>query len=61
MKKNTKKYKLISKFINSEGGLYDVGRYISWEVWDKKACLDGHFTKEELRDIASFMEEHEEA
>jgi len=40
-----------------EYGLGDLGwDYIHWYYGGKTVCLDGHFTFQELREIADYME-----
>ncbi len=47
----------ISDQIMANGGLYDIGWYLSWEVGEKTATLDGKFTAEDLEAIAAHMRE----
>ena len=42
--------------ISEDGGLYDLGWYLAWNVGYETACLDGDFTAQQLHDIASHME-----
>lgn len=36
-------------------GLGVAGEYLEWEYGDDEACLDGHFTVDELEAIAWWM------
>lgn len=45
------------KVYQENGGLYSLGWYLSWEVGQKKATLDGEFTADELAEIAAHMKE----
>lgn len=46
----------IEKTIQADGGLYSLGWYLSWDVGEEKACLDGEFTPNQLRSIADHMD-----
>ena len=40
-----------------KAGLYSLGWYLSWEIGQKEATLDGDFTSTQLRQIADYMDE----
>lgn len=48
--------KRVKESVTSTGGLYRLGWYLSWDVGDKAACLDGYFSADDLRAIADHMD-----
>ena len=48
---------ILGDLINPDGTLYGLGRYIFWtpKKEDPRACLDGHFSADELEAIAWWM------
>ena len=48
--------KILGESIDPTGDLYDLGRYMSWEIGDDNIVLDGRFTVKELQAIAWWME-----
>lgn len=45
---------------HKDGGLYSLGWYLSWDVGQEHAVLDGPFTADELIAIGSYMKETNE-
>lgn len=45
----------VNKAIEADGSLFSLGWYLAYNIGDKDACLDGHFTPEELTAIADYM------
>ncbi len=45
----------VKKAIQPDGGLYDLGWYLSWNVGDDTATLDGIFSADDLEAIAAHM------
>lgn len=41
--------------IQDDGGLYNLGWYLSWEVGDDDATLDGVFKAQQLIDIGNYI------
>jgi hypothetical protein len=41
-----------------DGGLFDLGWYLSWTPGNNAAILDGRFTAADLRAIADHMDHH---
>jgi hypothetical protein len=41
--------------IEHDGGLHNLGRYLSWAPGDQEAVLDGRFSAEHLEAIAWWM------
>jgi len=46
---------------NEDGGLYSWEPYLNWNIDDKKACLDGYFTADELEATAWWMRNKHES
>ena len=49
---------ILGDWIKPDGGLYALGVYIAWPSAigaAERACLDGHFTHEELEAVAWWM------
>lgn len=42
--------------ITKDGGLFNLGWYLSWSYGEERATLDGEFTAKDLRDIADIMD-----
>lgn len=51
-------YAILKDFIQDNGVLFDVRKYLSWYVGDETATLDGSFTADELEAIAIYMRSH---
>jgi hypothetical protein len=47
--------RLLSSSIHPDGGLYNLGWYLSWVPGSNRAALDGEFTADELEAIACWM------
>ncbi|MEE7625455.1 hypothetical protein V3O24_04715 [Methylobacter sp. Wu8] len=43
------------EIFKEDGGLYDLGWYLSWNKGDESATLDGEFTADDLEAIAWWM------
>lgn len=41
--------------VQDDGSLHNGSRYLNWEVGDSTACLDAHFTADELEAIVVWM------
>lgn len=51
--------KRLKAFIQKDGGLYDLGWYLSYTPGSNDtATLDGYFTADDLEAIAVYMREH---
>lgn len=46
----------LAAYIQPDGGLYCLGRYLSWSPGDKQITLDSDFTASELSAIVYWME-----
>lgn len=46
---------VVAPWITPDGGLQGDGEYLSWQPGDETACLDGHFTADQLEAIAAYM------
>jgi len=46
---------ILGDWIKPDGGLYCLGRYVSWHTSAPDACLDDNFTADELEAIAWWM------
>lgn len=46
----------LESLIQPDGGLYDLGWYVAWDVGEPKATLDGTFTAAQLRAVADYMD-----
>lgn len=44
--------------IKADGGLYSLSAYLSWDIGDRQAIIDGEFTADELEAIAWWMRNH---
>jgi hypothetical protein len=45
----------VAKCIQSDGGLFNLGWYLSYKPGNDEAVLDGRFTADELVAIAAYM------
>ncbi len=50
-----KAIKILGDTITEDGGLYNIGHYISWNKGDDDVCLDCRFSADELEAIAWWM------
>jgi len=50
--------KILGDAIKEDGSLFDLGRYLYWEITDSSAVLDGSFAAEDLRAIADHMDKN---
>jgi hypothetical protein len=48
------------KLFKEDGCLFSLGWYLSWDIGDDKATLDGEFSADELEAIAWWMRNKKE-
>ena len=46
---------ILATWIQADDCLYDGVRFMHWQTDDDRACLDAHFTADELEAIAWWM------
>ncbi len=47
--------KILSTWVQPDGGLYCLGKYISWTPGEQSICLDDYFTPDELEAMVWWM------
>jgi len=52
----SKQHEIIKNSLQPDGGLYWLAGYVSWNVGDRRVTIDGSYTAEELKAIASHMD-----